>query len=112
MSEVEIIPADKPVKINWKIREYIGSKVYGSEADFKNNVPLTSWPVAGAMVIVFAAQGPIWAQIDEDKYGGFHARSGRFVFPLQLCGDDRQCLISVGQLNPRCLDKLKVTNAG
>ena len=108
MSEIEILPADEPVKLNWKMKEYIGTEVYGSEVDLKDRKPLTSWPMDGAHVLVYGIGGYRWARIDEDKYGGFHAQCGRFIFPLQLCGDDRQCLITVGQINPNCIDKLKL----
>ena len=71
MSEIEILLPNEPVKLNWKIREFTGTEVYGSEPDFRNHNPLTSWPAAGAMVIVFAIGGWIWAQIDEDTLEKF-----------------------------------------
>lgn len=102
--KIQIIPADdKPIKLNWIVREYMGQDVYwlDGKTTITNKDDLKEGDQFIAGCWAFTAK--------KDEYGELYGDTGgRLSCVLRFGEDDRNCWVAVGFFNMKALKKLVI----
>ena len=131
--ELEVIEADAPdppPKLNWKVREYMGSEIYRLAADEAiwpkdphawaayQADPVNVWtldldpPAEGDKIVVQGLTEPFVATVRVVEVGDIYAETDTSI--ISLCSstsqpsDDRNAWVSCGILNKRAIEKLEL----
>lgn len=107
-----VLPADDPPKskLNWVIREYIGSEIHKSLEPGPDGypVPLTRFEDLQEGDEVYAWDGQMKFTVRKGEDGSLHGGDERHYVLLQFAQDDRKCWVAAGVVNLKGLRRLEL----
>lgn len=113
-----VLSADNPpaARLNWTVREYIGSKVFKAKPgvevksleDIDTDAPLKNREDLKAGDTIYVPSfhgGPFPVQVKVSETGELYAETSGLVIVLAFAEDDRQCWTTAGYINKRGIVK-------